>query len=111
MTKYTKKFLVELRKQFKGATPREAREMWNILSALRGPDTVDSHAEKKCTTAVIRMKVLGQSLDGKIPAIMEKDNSFKADNRVNIEFESYHFKSHMEYAFEALGLKWNEVNK
>jgi hypothetical protein len=83
-------------------------DLWSILTALRGPDDGDAEA-KVATTGVIRNHL---GLNTEIwRFVVCKDKQTYAELRQKCEFTSSHFFSHARIAFQALGLKWNEVNE
>jgi hypothetical protein len=83
-------------------------ELYNILTALRGPDVNDYDALKDATTAIIRGVALpAVSLVGAI--VNDKDKRSFVESRTMLR--GGHFISHAEEAFTALGLKWNRFNK
>jgi hypothetical protein len=110
MTKQTRKFITTLRQQFKAADKTSQKQIWNILTALRGPDNSTNMMEKASTTAVIRQAVFGaKSAVGNF-ADIESDNENAAFHRQNGKFNSDHFKHHASSAFQSLNLKWDTVN-
>lgn len=86
-----------------------SRRLWDVLSALRGPDLEDSEEIKNCTTAVIRAAI-GMKGEPILPAHIEADCAPLAERRIQLPLGGYHFKCHAERAFKALGLKWFEIN-
>lgn len=93
----------------------DARDLWNILTALRGPDSGDDGL-KQATTGVIRYMMLGKNagfphdddernLHG---SIFGPDKPEYAEIRKNKN--NSHFLHHAELAFSALGLSWGRVN-
>ena len=105
MTKNTRKFITTLRQQFKAADNDTKIEIWDILTALRGPDNYD-HDLKKATTGLVRKAVFG-SIDLPMAIVTPRDFAVYVDKRTH---SSGHFSNHAENAFNALGLKWDEVN-
>jgi hypothetical protein len=99
-----------LRAFFRDARNSEVRLLWDVLSALRGPDYEES-VDKDATTAVIREAFLGPKTQV-FPADFAVDSAERAERRDDMVSgsESYHFLSHARNAFDALGLKWFEVN-
>lgn len=89
----------------------ESKKLWDILTALRGPDS-DIDDIKYATTSVIR-KTIGLTCEGgendKIGAIILSDSYNKCETRQS-DLKSWHFDSHVRSAFDTLGLKWEEVN-
>lgn len=86
----------------------ERKKLWDILSALRGPDDGNSDA-KDAATAVIRWYVFKRT---DIPGgmIINQDTPEYASYRIS-SARSYHFSRHVSAAFAALGLKLYEVNE
>lgn len=88
----------------------DSDNLWNVLSALRGPD-VDDHMEalKLSTTSVIR-HAIGLATSR---LVIESDAPHKLSVRLMLDEHSRangHFTWHAKQAFEALGLKWDENN-
>src|SRR6266498_1616369 len=103
------------------------QKVWDILSALRGPDN-DKMDVKLATTSVIRYQLL--KLSGALPEkgilslpggpICNEDTPAFVSLRIALSKEYmndadkhpafYHFISHAKRAFHSLGLKWDEVN-
>ncbi len=87
---------------------KEGAKIWDILSALRGPDSDDVHT-KAATTSVIRYHAIGK-LAGQF-SLVGPDNESKCAFRLNeMNRNGEHFWRHAWSAFRALGLKWGEVN-
>lgn len=85
----------------------EARKLWDILTALRGPDNQDIEL-KLATTAVIRHAVYGYVNHGGTAA---PDNSIRCAYRAKLDEAGYtkdtdHFINHAKDAFKHLNLKW-----
>jgi hypothetical protein len=90
-------------------------KLWDILTALRGPDCMkDNHRIKLATTSVIRSAALGKD-----SSMREYADFSQLDTAANAEFrlmeahlieDSYHFFNHARRAFIALGLKWEKPN-
>jgi hypothetical protein len=89
-----------------------SEDLWNILAALRGPDSRDRKI-KYATTAVIRssafpkhpcsaLSVFG---DDKDHLVSRRKQLFRTRKDAN------HFREHVAVAFEALGLKLYARNK
>jgi hypothetical protein len=115
---------------FNGVNP-----VWNILTALRGPDfnlneientglpPYESHELKSATTAVLRYHFLKAS-DHELGTSGNFSGSYYTADSVELceirkaALRSWrekptkmgHFLVHVRSAFEAMGLKWNEVN-
>lgn len=92
---------------FHRADEEETKLAWDVLTGLRGPDSRD-HERKSATTAVIRHAVFGMR-NHKIPAAVHADEAGSEQTRSRMEDD--HFRQHAYAAFEALGLKWDEVNQ
>jgi hypothetical protein len=92
-------------------------ELYNILTALRGPDDAN-YDLKECTTAVLRNAVglLGSVSTGggydsneDSPKLMRRRKEFEAhrhDDQGNAKFNDRHFLAHIKQAFEAVGLDY-----
>jgi hypothetical protein len=98
--------------------PKTAKDLWAILTALRGPDNGDNKS-KDLTTALIRAKVVPLASDC-VGAICHDHDLWEdaGKRRVDAIELSYnqingipHFFTHAKWAFEALNLKWNTNNK
>lgn len=93
----------------------ETAALWNVVTALRGPDNGDEDL-KRATTEVIRWKLLGKPTDRLhfSGSYLAPDSGVGLQRRTHYslgEFEaSHHFLRHAQWAFKALGLKWDEVN-
>lgn len=101
-----------LRKFFEsGQVLREEKlKLWDILSALRGPD--DQNAEMKAaTTAVIRCKLFGAyTIDGIADANIDTEEKAESRKRWVVSSISDHFIFHARSAFAALGMVWAQKN-
>lgn len=92
----------------------ESRRLWNILAALRGPDTPDSNDLKDVTTSVIRATAFpltakqSNGNGGRLCASMVGDDSDRASRRKLLS--SSHFILHAQSAFHALDLLWDMDN-
>jgi hypothetical protein len=105
----------------------DSTRLWDVLSALRGPDcsyeTMQENAIyasgdvrlaedtrmnelKKATTAVIR-HAIGMRINQGL--VVRKDTPKFSELRRNLTGYT-HFVSHLQRAFEALGLDWWETN-
>jgi hypothetical protein len=85
----------------------ERKKLWNVLSALRGPDNEDGAAKLACVSQ-IRRAVAGQSFTD-FGAYHRFDSA--EDAKIRSKMTNCHFKLHMQAAFEALGLHWYDVNR
>ena len=100
------------------------RQLWDVLTALRGPDDACvSSVVKEATTGVVRYAVLGPTFrhcrEGEFifnGAIYGWDLPVYVEVRTKMEVEVNHFNHfnhfyhHAKWAFEALGLSWDQVN-
>lgn len=97
------------------ADTENARDLWDVMTALRGPDNEDDDI-KRATTEVIRWHLLGKD-----PNMSHFSGSYcgqdsEADMRLRLHLtqacpeEGLHFLNHATKAFEALGLVWDKVN-
>lgn len=84
--------------------------LWDVISALRGPDKDEMSMVKDATTSVIRHKL---GISEYIGLIVRPDTETAAQVRRNIDsyMADYHFVFHAKRAFGALGLKWDELNR
>jgi hypothetical protein len=94
--------------------------LWDVLSALRGPDTNETSVIKHATTAVLRKVAFPKTFDPstislvrKQRAIGENDNTNKAELRKEgiDEITGTHFEQHAQQGFRALGLGWYSENE
>lgn len=89
-------------------------QLWDVLSALRGPD-VKHYDYKHATTEILRSAAFPSLPYRRIdlPATFAyADKAPLATTRVELaqDNQHYHFREHALKAFDALGLKWSEVN-
>lgn len=97
-------------------TDPNGKDLWNILTALRGPDNWS--IDKAATTAVLRHN-LGFTDSSRFMtqtdclgfAEMRKNAKVFKDFNGDYYQNSDHFRSHIQRAFKSAGLKWDEVNK
>lgn len=113
MKRTTRQFIRGLRKTFRETDTQGRKEIWDILTGLRGPDYEgNSWTDKRATTAVIRSEVFGIKNLMDVPADVSGDCDNSVAIRSNSTFSDHsHFKFHAQSAFKALGLKWDEVNE
>ena len=107
-----------LRKFFNEATEQERSKLWNVLSALRGPDQYERNATKRATTGLIRSAFLGETSSQKTWLTWTgEDDLFLAEHRLSLsstapnQAPGSHFVSHALSAFSTLGLNWGRVNQ
>jgi hypothetical protein len=85
--------------------------LWDILSAIRGPDSRDRKT-KHSTTTVIRSAAF-PSRPCEERSFYSDDSGEKVNRRKRLfkqKKDFNHFRQHVEAAFDALGLKLFEVN-
>lgn len=82
-----------------GAESTETAKLWNILSALRGPDT-DSDDDKRNATLAIRKAALPVSINWSWPIEPRTEGVVYTHPKMQ-----YHFRNHAEMAARALGLR------
>ncbi len=110
-----KQELAHLRKFFKTANTEEQRKLWNVLTALRGPDN-NNCAVKHATTAVIRHAFLGsKATSSKVASYLadvapDSEQSLLWRGKSVYDLGGDHFVSHASRAFTALDLSWDRVN-
>ncbi len=95
----------------------DARALWSVLSALRGPDSKD-YALKSATTSVIRYTAFplaakhADKHGGPLYASMIPDSKVAVAARVVLNrYNGDHFAGHSNDAFRALELRWDLVNE
>lgn len=96
----------------------DSRKLWDVLTALRGPDS-DALKLKDATTAVVRHKLgllsRGNFITAKDSpeAAAHRNESMPRENRYGGYYlrDYNHFSHHAYQAFKALGLEWNKENK
>ena len=99
--------LARLRKSVETMPDYELKRLWNILTALRGPDDKDLGV-KHATTSVIRTAVFG--IDSPFAKYADFNHDDKAAVKARESMVYDHFKSHAISAFNALGLEWDKNN-
>lgn len=106
MMEGTKEFLRNLRKSWENMDEVAKREVWVILTALRGPDHGDFDL-KSATTSLIRGAVLGN-----IPNAFSEtvDSARFLEIRCDTPGRYDHFVNHASQAFDVLGLAWFDRN-
>lgn len=113
-------------KQVMKQSSHESSELWNILTALRGPDSPESlgnfppdtkdilapireRRAKAAVTLLVRRKVLGQATTYRISTPDPvPDSQELVEFRRDMPFS--HFRAHGVRAFESLGLLWHAIN-
>jgi len=91
----------------------EAGKLWYVLSALRGPDVnpEDSIDIKYATTGVIRHHIGLTNPRFNLADVVADKPASAGVRPTTYENMGWHFSGHVQNAFIALGLKWNEVNQ
>ena len=106
-------FLAMVRNFFNDETIHsvDKKEVWDILSALRGPDegVKDRELLKSATTFLVRSAVLGEKEASKWSWPAVKDDT-EALRDIRVRAQRMHFLSHAIEAFSALDLMWSGVN-
>src|SRR5712664_690782 len=97
------------------ASPEDKRDVWHVLSALRGPDESQAYLLKEATTAVIRNKLFGQDanfVSNVLGIDVYQDNNYRVEDRAKVDQDApTHFQLHTINAFKALGLEWGKLNE
>lgn len=87
----------------------KGQDLWNILTALRGPDNKDERL-KEATTGVLRHKLwLDDWSIGLFVSNPDEQAFLEIRKQIDIGQNS-HFTRHIMAAFKSIGLQWNEVN-
>lgn len=94
--------------KFLNVNDKAAKDLWWILTALRGPDSHDMTL-KAATTCVIRHKLGIKDGTGNGASVVP-DNSASVNYRRSVSPNDGHFFYHAADAFRALDLKWDENN-
>lgn len=84
---------------------KEGEQLWDVLTALRGPD-VQNEEVKRATTGVIRYFLLGAS----VPGCTTSNPDAPELAAVRRKLVDSHFTGHARKAFRVLGLKWRSCN-
>lgn len=113
-----KKLLADLDECLYDEKLTTASNLWAVLTALRGPDHLDSlnvsddlrYEVKPSTTAVIRYKVFPRASNAGVTGVTREDTDRLVDIRKQLG-GSGHFLRHVHDAFNALDLKWDDWNK
>lgn len=82
-------------------------DLWNVLTALRGPDSRDRKI-KYATTALIRSAAFPKRPCEDL-SVFGDDAPHLAQRRRDIR-DLNHFREHVKDAFDSLGLDWEGVN-
>lgn len=92
----------------------ERRNVWDVLTALRGPDNESLYDIKQNATTVLRYALLGKegySLPLGADVFADSDHKSKRRTELEKDADNFHFYNHLKRGFNALSLKWNEENK
>lgn len=93
------------------ATSPNSDKLWDILSALRGPDGLDIHLKESTTTAIRRAAfplTMRAMFEGSI--VNSVQASFAGTYNPSVKSKvSYHFNAHIERAVFALAESGREV--
>lgn len=88
----------------------KGQDLWNILTALRGPDNGDNLL-KEATTAVLRHKLwLDEWSIGLFASNPDEQALLEIRKQIDVG-ENSHFTRHIMAAFKSIGLNWNGVNE
>jgi hypothetical protein len=86
-----------------------ARELWDVLAALRGPDRIENGVTKENTTVHIRSAAFPKTANAVNNGYCNIAAAFSShDNPFMYPENGGHFVAHIRYAAFVLGLK-NEV--
>jgi hypothetical protein len=87
-------------------------ELWDVLVALRGPDSRDRKI-KNATTTIIRTAAFPKRPCQRRSVFADRDSEKLAARRSSLfatKLDNNHFREHVRDAFAALGLKLEETN-
>lgn len=107
--KTAKQVLEELDETLSTMDTYESRALWNILTALRGPDMNDLDGEIKYeTTAIVRARALPKTAAADNLGVISLGATFRQEaKQVHItpavEEAGWHFVTHIKRAVRALG--------
>jgi hypothetical protein len=116
-----KEVLSDLQRAYQSMDYDSRRDLWHILTALRGPDNGREDV-KSATTGIIRAAVFGLDAGRMLQefAVVEFFDRL-AGLRVNEHAlcyraanqheDNWHFINHAQKAFRALGLTWETNNR
>jgi hypothetical protein len=101
-------------KEFLSKEGDPQRDVWNILTALRGPDDMGGRL-KNATTGVIRYALLGFRGSRNHENFLIAHGCLYGPDceeyaKFRRETSTSHFEQHARAAFMALDLEWDEVN-
>lgn len=104
MTKETKRVLNIIDEALVGASTTTRRELWNILTALRGPDN-DEGKLKANTTARIRSAAFPLTAKAGYPVSPALFRAALKSKPMDLTGSTRHFKRHIMDAAKALRMK------
>ena len=103
--------MLEINRQFfLNADEDQVSKYADVLSALRGPDN-QNYKAKLAATCPIRRVFLGDKYhesNQRNWELVDQDNEVLL--KIRKRLKESHFSRHAAFAFDALGLKWDEVN-
>jgi hypothetical protein len=82
-------------------------DLWNVLVALRGPDSRNRKI-KYATTALIRSAAFPKRPCEDL-SVFGEDAPHLVQRRLGIQ-DLNHFREHVKDAFDSLGLNWGKIN-
>lgn len=91
---------------------RDGKRLWDVMAALRGPDEKENYT-KAATTTVIRYAAFGYAPRNYGADVYADQPSFAEERKAkwgDPDDATSHFIRHAASAFNALGLKWGELN-
>lgn len=123
MNKNVRSILDELDRELVGKGPHaltvdERRSLWDVLSALRGPDAGGDEAlDKSAVTVPVRRKAFPRlarvadrghynATGAAFASLYGRDDCAKRRAALGAEPWFHHFQGHGQAAFKALGLVW-----
>jgi hypothetical protein len=90
----------------------EQRKVWDVITALRGPDeSIKRYHDKAASTTVLRYALLGDSTAAFGYADIYSDHNERAKHRQQMETVDDHFGHHIRLGFKGLGLDWECANR
>jgi hypothetical protein len=90
----------------------EQHKLWDVLTALRGPDSPENrNSVKSATTEVIRLHAFPNAAAyNALYGDFSADSELRVERRAKMPSVGGHFYGHAKEAFKALGLVWNRLN-